>query len=218
MTRLARSATRAFKPNTEEKQHMQKLLLATLLLVACATLSTAQTTDAYPKNEVFVGYSFADADINSLTIKPGRAGLHGVNFEYTRNLNGVVGVTADFSGHIKRETFATAAGSVQHDREQYNFLGGLQFKARNQTRVTPFAHALVGGGLFRGFSAILSPASNTYFFDDAKSFAAAFGGGLDVRAGKRITVRVVQADYNPTFFGQSRQDNFRLSFGVVFTK
>jgi hypothetical protein len=197
---------------------MKKILLATLLLVGWATLSLAQTTDAYPKNEVFVGYSSADADINSLTVNPGRAWLHGVNVEYTRNINKLVGITADFSGHIKRASFATAVGSVQHDREQYDFLGGLQFKARNQTRVTPFAHALLGGGLFRGFSAILAPASNTYFFDDAKSFAAVVGGGLDVRASKRITVRAIQADYNPTFFGQSRQNNIRLSFGLVFTK
>ncbi|HVG29180.1 MAG TPA: hypothetical protein VM864_05610 [Pyrinomonadaceae bacterium] len=197
---------------------MQKLLLAALLLAGCATLSLAQTADPYPKHELFVGYSYEDADVNSLTVNPGRAGLHGVNFAYTRNVNRVVGITADFSGHVRRETLAAAAGSVQHDREQYNFLGGLQFKARNRTRVTPFAHALVGGGFFRGFSAVLSPASNTFFFDDAKSFAAVFGGGLDVRASRRVTLRIVQADYNPTFFGQGRQNNFRLSFGVVFTR
>ncbi|HEX8161094.1 MAG TPA: outer membrane beta-barrel protein [Pyrinomonadaceae bacterium] len=197
---------------------MPRLLLAALLIAGCAAASTAQTAAPYPKNELFVGYSYEDADVNSLTVNPGRAGLHGVNFEYTRNVNRVVGVTADFSGHIKRESFATAAASVRHDREQYNLLGGLQFKARNRTRATPFAHALLGGGLFRGFSAVLSPASNTFFFDDAKSFAAAFGGGLDIRAGRRVTVRALQADYNPTFFGRSRQNNFRLSFGVVFTR
>jgi opacity protein-like surface antigen len=197
---------------------MQKLMLATLLIVCCATLALAQNTDEYPKNEMFVGYSYNNADINSLTINPGRTGLHGINLEYTRNINHVVGITADFSGHIKRDSFTTSAGEFQHNREQYNLLVGLQFKARSQRRVTPFAHALFGGGLFRGFSAILSPASNTYFFDDAKSFALVFGGGLDFKASKRITVRAVQADYKPTFFGQGRQDNFRLSFGVVFTK
>ena len=188
------------------------------MLVCFATLSFAQNTDEYPKNEFFVGYSYNNADINSLTINPGRAGLQGVNVEYTRNLNKVIGITADFSGHIKRESFTTSTGEVRHNPEQYNLLGGLQFKARNQTRVTPFAHVLFGGGLFRGFSAILLPASNTYFFDDAKSVAMVFGGGIDIRASKHISVRAIQADYNPTFFGQGRQDNFRLSFGVVFTK
>ena len=197
---------------------MQKLILATLFVICCATLSLAQNAGQYPKNEVFAGYSYENADINSLTINPGRAGLQGVNVEYTRNINKVVGITADFSGHIKRESFTTNLGEVKHNREQYNLLGGLQFKARNKTRVTPFAHALLGVGLFRGFSAILAPSSNTYFFDDATSFAMAFGGGLDIRASKRISIRAIQADYNPTFFGQGRQNNFRLSFGVVFTK
>jgi opacity protein-like surface antigen len=197
---------------------MRRSILTVLLLLCCASLSSAQQADEYPKNELFVGYSYQSADINSLTPDPGRAGLHGVNFEYTRNINSVVGVTADFSGHVRRETLATGAGEFRHDSEQYNLLGGLQLKARNRSRVTPFAHALFGGGLFRGFSAVLLPSSNTYFFDDAKSFAMAFGGGLDIRASRRVTVRAVQADYNPTFFGQGRQDNFRLSFGVVFTK
>lgn len=197
---------------------MRRSILTVLLLLSCTSLSSAQQADQYPKNELFVGYSYQSADINSLTPDPGRAGLHGVNFEYTRNINSVVGVTADFSGHIRRETLATGAGEFRHDREQYNLLGGLQLKGRNQSRVTPFAHALFGGGLFRGFSAVLLPSSNTYFFDDAKSFAMAFGGGLDIRASRRVTVRAVQADYNPTFFGQGRQDNFRLSLGVVFTK
>ena len=197
---------------------MRKSMLTVLLILFCAPFSSAQQADEYPKNEVFVGYSYQSADINSLTPNPGRAGLNGVNVEYTRNLNRVVGITADFSGHIKRETVVTSAGELQHNSEQYNLLGGLQFKARNRSRATPFAHALVGGALFRGFSAVLLPSSNTYFFDDAKSFAMVFGGGLDIRASRRITVRAVQADYNPTFFGQGRQNNFRLSFGVVFTR
>jgi hypothetical protein len=193
-------------------------MLAVLLTLCCAPLASAQQAEEYPKNEVFVGYSYQSADVNSLTPDPGRAGLHGVNLEYTRNVSRVVGITADFSGHVRRETFTTGAGEFRHDREQYNLLGGVQFKARNRSRVTPFAHALVGVAFFRGFSAELLPSSNTYFFDDAKSFAMAFGGGLDIRAGRRVNVRAVQADYNPTFFGRGRQDNFRLSFGVVFNR
>ena len=197
---------------------MRKLMFATLIIIFCTSLSIAQSTDEYPKNEVFVGYSYENADINSLTIDPGRAGLQGVNVEYTRNINKHVGITIDFSGHLKRESLQTNPGEIRHDRQQYNLLGGLQFKARNKTRVTPFAHALIGGGLFRGYSAILTPSSNTYFFDDARSLAMAFGGGVDIRVSKRLSIRAIQADYNPTFFGQGRQDNFRLSFGLVFTK
>jgi opacity protein-like surface antigen len=207
-----------FTFNDLEGQFMQKLMIATLMIICCASLSLAQNTEEYPKNEVFIGYSYENADINSLTPNPGRTGLQGVNFAYTRNINKLVGVTVDFSGHIKRASFTTGTGDVQRDRQQYNLLGGLQFKARNRTRLTPFAHALFGVGLFRGFTAVLSPSTNTYFFDDAKSFSMVYGGGLDIRASRRVTIRALQADYNPTFFGSVRQNNFRLSFGVVFTR
>lgn len=197
---------------------MKKIVLATLLVVCAANLSAAQEPSDYPKNEFFIGYSFESADINSLTINPGRAGLHGINLEYTRNLNRVVGLTADFSGHIKRESLTVGGVEFEHNPEQYNLMGGLQFKARNQSRVAPFAHALIGVGFFRGFSAVRAPASNTYFFDDARAVSMAFGGGLDIRMSKRVAIRAIQADYNPTFFGAGRQNNFRFSFGVVFTK
>jgi hypothetical protein len=57
-----------------------------------------------------------------------------------------------------------------------------------------------------------------YTFDDATSFAMALGGGLDLRVSKRIDVRLVQFDYTPTFFGPGRQDNFRISAGIVFKR
>jgi hypothetical protein len=48
----------------------------------------------------------------------------------------------------------------------------------------------------------------------------AFGGGLDIRASKRISIRAMM-DYNPTFLRGSedsseRQDHVRLSLGILF--
>jgi hypothetical protein len=39
--------------------------------------------------------------------------------------------------------------------------------------------------------------------DDATSFALALGGRLDVRAGRNVHIRLIQADYLPTFFGST---------------
>lgn len=71
-------------------------------------------------------------------------------------------------------------------------------------------------------------------FDDA-GFAAAFGGGLDVRLNDRIDIRVIQIDYNPMRFdfsdfgaigvpgtptplGDPKRTlhNFRIGIGIVF--
>lgn len=199
-----------------------KLLIAALLLNCCALSSPlrAQTAgDAPPRNEFFVGYSFNSADINTLTVAPERTGQHGLNLAYTRYVTEHVGLTFDASAHLKRDNFTFNNLNFERKRDQYHFLGGVQFKSRrSEGRVAPFAHVLAGGALFRGFASSRTPAGNTFLIDDAQSFALAVGGGLDVRAGKHFDVRVIQADYLPTFFGSARQDNFRLSFGVVFRR
>jgi opacity protein-like surface antigen len=192
-----------------------------LILIACSILCfacplSAQTTAEYPKNEFFAGYSYHSADINTLTIDPARRGQNGLNLEYTRNLTRRLGITGDLSAHFHRDSRQMSGGLFERKRDQYYMLGGVQFKAGTEGRVTPFAHALAGVSLFRGFTSNSTPTGNVFTFDEATSFALAFGGGLDVRLNDRISVRIIQADYAPTFFGSGRQDNIRLSFGVVF--
>ena len=196
---------------------MRKLLFMIFLIGCCTSLSAGQTTDD-PKNEFFVGYSYHSADINTLTIDPHRTGQNGVTVAYKRNLNRNVGLKLDASAHFKRDSQQLGSGQFTSKRDQYYFLGGVEFKAPNDSRVTPFAQALVGASLFRGFTTTTTPGGNVFTFDDATSVAMALGGGLDVRANDRISIRIIQADYAPTFFGPGRQDNIRLSFGVVFKR
>lgn len=201
---------------------MRKLTLAALFITCCLSSTPAQTADTdddSPRNEFFAGYSFNSADIDTLTVAPGRTGQHGLNLAYTRRVSEHVGLTFDASAHFKRDDFTVNNLTFERKRDQYHFLGGVQFKSRPGTsRVAPFAHVLAGGALFRGFASSLTAAGNTYLIDDATSFALAVGGGLDVRASKHFDLRVIQADYLPTFFGSTRQDNLRLSFGVVFRR
>lgn len=195
---------------------MKKLVIIGFLLSCFAASTPGQTPREEPKNEFLAGYSFHSADINTLTIDPHRTGQHGLNAEYTRNINRKVGIVGDVSAHFKRSSRSTIGGVFESQRDQYYMLGGLQVKAPNKSSVTPFAHALAGASLFHGFIANRTAAGNVFTFDDATSFALALGGGLDVRVSDRVAIRLVQADYAPTFFGSGRQDNFRLSFGIIF--
>lgn len=195
---------------------MRRLVLLACTILCCASTHFAQTTGDYPKNEFFAGYSYHNADINTLTIDPGRKGQHGVNLEYTRNIRRRVGLTADISAHFKRDSWQAGGVTFESKRDQYYVLGGVQFNARSESRLTPFVRAMVGASLFRGFTSSRTLSGNVFTFDDATSLALAFGGGLDVRLNERVSLRVIQADYTPTFFGAGRQDNVRLSFGVVF--
>jgi len=198
---------------------MQRIIFTALFIFGSACISLAQTPADYPKNEFFVGYSYHSADINTLTIDPDRKGQNGLNVAYTRNIRPNVGLVVDMSAHFHRDTRSTGAGTFSSKRDQYFLLGGVQFKARNSRRIQPFAHALAGASLFRGFTSNTTGAGSVvYTFDDATSLAMVLGGGLDVRLSKRIDLRLVQADYSPTFFGSGRQNNIRLSFGIVFKR
>ncbi len=197
---------------------MTRVLWLTFLMAANVSIGLAQTPTERPSNEFFAGYSYNSADINTLTIDPHRTGQNGFNLENTRNITKHIGLTGDGSAHFHRETRSTTSETFTSKRDQYFLLGGLQFKTRSGKGVAPFAHALFGASLFRGFTSNIRAAGNVFTFDDATSFAMVFGGGLDIHVNKRIDVRMIQADYAPTFFGTGRQDNFRFSVGIIFKR
>ena len=95
------------------------------------------------------------------------------------------------------------------------------------------------GGHFRPFAHILAGLANqnlkaqgvvgttTFNINEStNNFAMVFGGGVDVRVGNRVSIRVIQADYNPIFFRDQNygtltiqgrtQSNFRIGAGIVF--
>jgi opacity protein-like surface antigen len=98
---------------------------------------------------------------------------------------------------------------------------GPEIKGRNQTRLTPFAHALFGLVYSRATFSTASPNFTLSDKDSQTGFTMAFGGGLDIRLSKRVSIRSM-IDYNPTFLrgsdidSHSRQDRARLSLGILF--
>jgi Outer membrane protein beta-barrel domain len=172
---------------------MKKIFLSTLIVAAFATFSFAQSTDDYKKGEFYVGYSANAIDISDAAGNP--VVLHGVNVSGVYNFSKYVGVKGDFSTHHKQEF------SLQ------NYLGGIQVKnnAKEGSRVRPFAHALAGVVVAsEGFRAV------------GGAFSMAVGGGIDVRVNKKVSVRVIQVDYNPYFSDGYVSNNVRVGFGIVF--
>lgn len=103
-----------------------------------------------------------------------------------------IGLVADFGGQYKDSV------------DQHQFLFGPRYNARME-KVNPFAHALFG------FARV--SAGN---FSDT-NFAMGFGGGLDVKAGAKLNIRVIQFDWLPIkSAGDWTTDAFRFGFGVVF--
>jgi hypothetical protein len=114
-----------------------------------------------------------------------------------RNLNGW-DVSAAWHANDWFAVVGTVSGHYG-DHEHHSLMGGPRFSYRSG-RVTSFVQALAGGDATSG----------------AGAFTLAAGVGVDVKLNDRISLRVVQADYHPIFYG-SPANNFRVSSGIVFT-
>lgn len=212
---------------------MFKTMLIGLLILTCASVAAAQSND-YKKFEFFAGYShnridtgIGDDDPDLRDIIDEREGFHGFNTSITGNVSRYVGLKFDFSGHFKSRT--SPVGPIQNavdlDSRLYNFLGGIQVKDNSSEKTfKPFAHALAGVAHARNnlnvsndvcIAIVPSPCPFDSTLNET-GFAAAFGGGLDIRASDRVDIRVIQVDYNPTRLFDSTQHNFRIGVGIVF--
>ena len=211
---------------------MFKTILIGTIILACASIAAAQTD--YKKFEFFGGFSHNRVDTGFGDEEPAlgdiineREGFNGFEVSATGNLSRYFGIKGDFSGHFKNKTFpipGLPGSNVEIDSRLFNFLGGVQLKD-NSTEGTfkPFAHALAGVAHARNsvdFNDVVCvaivPSPCSPFTESETGFAAAFGGGLDIRASDRISIRAIQVDYNPTRLFDSTQHNFRIGVGIVF--
>ena len=216
-----------------------RLLLCVGLLMCPAAVVLAQggKTDEYPKFEFFGGYSaLGDANSRGLSFGNGASTSSGDYSTFTgfetsiiRNFNKHLGIKGDFSAHFNNErasfpvtlctpTCVTATQDNQLKTRVYDFLIGPEFKARNHTRFTPFIYALAGVAHTNASFTTAGPTINFHAERGDNSFAMALGGGLDIRATKRVSFRG-SMDYNPVFVNDplsDRRDLVRLSLGVLF--
>jgi opacity protein-like surface antigen len=215
-----------------------KSILSAIIFAFSASIGFAQTSEDRHGWEVFGGYSNNQVDVGSTNNSnfrdtfASREHLGGVEASAVKNISRFIGIKADFSAHVREVQFAVPRTIGENEIETlklnaslYNFLGGVQFKDNRKDggRVRPFGHALVGAAYGRtsvkSYSTGFCHAqgvSCTGLDGDDTGFAAAIGGGVDVKLNNRFTVRAGQADYNPTRLNGTTQHNFRFSIGVVF--
>jgi hypothetical protein len=189
------------------------------LLVACfAPAAFAQTGDDYNKVEFFGGYShnrvdtgIDDNDPDLGDIFDEREGFNGFNASITGNVSRYVGLKFDYSYHQRDIEF----GADNTNFRLHNFLGGVQFKDNTKDSekvVKPFAHILAGAARA---SVDLTEFDDTLEDVSETGFAAAIGGGLDIRVHPRVDIRAIQFDYNPNRFEGQTSHNFRIGVGIV---
>jgi len=171
---------------------MRKVVgLIGLLLI----LSAPMLAQDIPAFEIFGGYSYLRADVSGVN-----QAYKGWNLGVNENVNRWFGGMLDISGHYGQP------GGV--NANIYSFLYGPVFSFRKLGGFTPSGHAMIGA--VRGSKAYLGLSESKF------EFGAAVGGALDVKLGNRVALRIVQGDFILTPFFGLRQNNLRVSSGLIF--
>lgn len=194
---------------------MKKLLLLVALIAIVGQTAPAQIN--YPKAELFLGYSYGNADSN-VGGRPGpRPHANGWAGSLSGNLHKNLGFTADVAGHYGNLRVQQPTGRVELDYRDYQYLFGPQLTHRMEY-VNVYAHGLFGvvntklsGGTFT-----LPGGAVTIPRTDVTDFAMGFGAGADAHINRRVALRF-GFDYVPVHTDtKDWLSNFRAQVGFVF--
>ena len=177
-----------------------------LLLSLSLVLGFSAAAQDTPKADLYVGYQYTRQMYTPGTSFNMNGGIGQIVVYPTRWL----GIVGEISGNAVGNIHAPFNGS---GGTLYSYMGGARIAFRHGP-LQPYIQALVGAGqLDSTLQARLGSPSSF-------AFAAAFGGGLDIRVAHHFAIRAVQGDYFLTDFTNPinvrfTQNNFGLSSGLV---
>lgn len=216
--------------------------LALMLAICGTTRSRAQESDfrQFPRYEIFGGYVAAGqaGDYTYLYFPGATTGVpstfsstHGAEASFLYNFNRVLGLKGDFSMQPHSEGFLVRVCAplpctpvmlnVAINPKLFNFLAGPEFKLRNHSRFTPYVHGLVGLAHGNASFTVSGAFGSVSLKTSETGFAAAMGGGADIRLSHRFSFRTGM-DFNPAWVGRDDSGartaikNVRLWGGILF--
>lgn len=155
--------------------------------------------------DTYVGYQFLrqniDADRGDFTFNRD-SDLNGFNVSTSYfSEDSPVGVTGEFAANFDTKDARNGF---------YTLMGGLTIQDR-KAKFQPFVRGLAGTVVNRADEdARIVPRRSDF------AFAAAFGGGADVKISKHVKLRLVQVDYLYSNSFGANQHNLRVGSGIVF--
>ena len=174
------------------------VLVASLVAIIVARAPAASAQTAFPRFEVFGGYSFLPADGNDFP----RTAASGFQAGMAANINRWFGVVGDVGGQYSRSSdLGFNYRGVTAKTSVYEFLAGPRFTLRGN--VSPFVHGLVGTAVGH---------TNLGGFSDS-GFTLDVGGGVDAAINRRLAARV-QIDALGSF-ADILEGNLRVGVGLV---
>ncbi len=209
-----------------------KIRSAMVLGVVLLFGTTAFAQD-YPKVESSLAFMYIRTP-TSFTIPTGAPeGIAGTSFNESFNCAGgggtlaynvtsVVGLAMDMGG-CKYFGNTIPALSAKLSGSDFTYMFGPRFTYRNSSKVRPFGLVNFGGNrLSLSCDNGTSCSGVTY---SKNAFAMTAGAGFDVQLSKKISWRVIQAEYLYTRFGNNcnlalcsnnnNQNSFRMKSGIV---
>ena len=144
------------------------------------------------------------------------------------NVSSVVGIAADLGG-CKIFGNTLGLGNTISGNE-FTFLFGPRFTYRNSGKFQPFFEVNFGGARVSvtckssATNCVNTTAGATF---SKSAFATTAGGGFDIKLNKKFAIRLIQAEYLYTRFGNdcpltvctqnNHQNGFRLKSGIVIS-
>jgi opacity protein-like surface antigen len=202
-----------------------------VLFCAVAGFAQTETFNYTPAAEVFGGFSLHRTEFGTEMIN-----APGFDFSFGYNMAKRLRLLADIGGQYHGTSDFIAGAKVS--TSNYQLLFGPELVMRNNTRVTPFVHGMVGW-MTRHFNVPTgAQICNGFTCQDQKTtvisdsgLALAVGGGFDYALTPMISLRPIQFDYirshmdrnDPNFLVDtsvlpplnSWQKNYRFGVGVV---
>ena len=204
---------------------MTKWFLLLLIALVSAPAVLAQSSDDFKRYEFYGGYAYQRANNNGASISSNGAVFNGSPVILGSRDQAYNGFTAEFNQNPWRHVGLVTSFTGVYDRTPYvNTVNGQSFSAKAQRydlmfgprynfrmgRFNPFVEGMAGFEHMRvSFSDNITNAVRS---DTA--FAAALGGGVDIHLSEHFDIRAIQADYVPTFFNSTHQNNYRVGAGV----
>jgi len=216
---------------------MTKWLLLILTVLVSVPTALAQSSD-YSRYEFYGGYAYQRTSNNAASIStdgnvfdPGPI-IHfdsmggsfpggivhfdsrgesfgGFTAEFNQNINRRWGLVTSFTGVYDNAPVYTTNTPHRVKASRYDLLFGPRYNFR-LGRLNPFAEGMAG---FEHMSVRINGDFGKVVIGDT-AFAMAVGGGVDVHVSHHFDIRAVQADYLPTFFNGTHQNNYRVGAGV----
>jgi outer membrane immunogenic protein len=173
---------------------MRSFLLAAIFLFAGSSAAIAQ--DSY-KGDVAATYQWVRA--NAGPAECGCFGLNGGGLSGSWNFHDRWSLVADISAQT-----ATGAPTAGSSLTLVSYLAGGRYRLpqpwlEGKHKPEPFAQVLIGAAHAGGGVAGTG--------DGSYKFAGRIGGGIDVPLNSRFALRVIQIDYYPTTFPNSKNDH-----------